>query len=182
MILLFFILLKKSNLSMFTINIYDKIELKLALENIKVIKGNNTIMKFPNDNYLLISCYEYDNNKSFDEQDYDDNIYNTTYINYKEDFSILIIDIHNFNIISKVKNNYPYIDIVYYTENIFIALDTKGIIHKIEFDKYQQILLLIDQINCNNNFGIYNLRSINLTKTKKNIILKLADKITNITI
>jgi len=170
-----------NNLSLFTINIYDKIELKTSLEDIKLIKGNNSIFKYPNDNYLLLSCYENDI-INFDDQEKDENIYNNLNFNYKEYFSIILVDMNNFNIISIIKNNYPFIDMAYYAENLVIALDIKGRIHKVELDKYQQNLFSIDKIHFHNSYGINNTKifSINLINNKKNLILQLSDKIINI--
>ena len=43
-----------------------------------------------------------------------------------------------------------------YSENYFIALDSKNILHKIEFDKYQQKLFFEDNINLNDNYPEFN--------------------------
>ena len=170
---------KKSNLSMFIINNYNKIELQKTQENIKIVKGNNSLIKFPYEDYLLLSCYEFDeNNEILNEVNNNDNIYN----NFKGDFAIAILDINNFNIFGKIKNNNSYIDIGYYFNNIIIALDKEGIIHKIEFDKYQQKLFYLDEIKLNNNFCLNNdiIKGINFSNNKKNLYLKLNNKIIKI--
>ena len=47
-----------NNLSLFKINNYNKIELKSILENVSVVKGNNSIIKLSNEDYILLSCSE----------------------------------------------------------------------------------------------------------------------------
>ena len=168
---------KKCNLSMFIINNYDKIEAQKTLENINIIKGNNSIIKYPYEDYILLSCYENDENKEILKEA---NIYNNNLFNiFRADFAIEIIDINSFNIIGKIKNRNPYIDINYYFDNIFIALDKEGVIHKIEFDKYQQNLYYLDEIKLNNNFGLDKdiIKSINITNNRKNLVLQLNNKI-----
>ena len=167
---------KNNNLTLFKINNYDKIQLKTNLENIRIIKGNNPMVKIPNEDYLLLSCYDYNDNEDIE---INNNEYNNIFINYKGEFSIIIIDLNNLNIIGNIKNNYPIIDMMYYYDNITVALDAHGEIHKIEFDKYQQKLFLIDKINFNNNirFDSDKILGFNLTKNRKNVILYLYNKI-----
>ena len=167
---------KNNNLTFFKINNYDKIQLKKSLENIRIIKGNNPMVKIPNEDYLILSCYDYNDNEDLD---INNNEYNNIFVNYKGEFSIIIIDLNNLNIIGNIKNNYPIVDMMYYYDNITIALDAYGEIHKIEFDKYQQKLFLIDKINFKNNirFDSDKILGFNLTKNRKNIILYLYNKI-----
>ena len=165
------------NLSLFKINTYDKIELKKSIENIKITKGNNSIIKIPNEEYLFLSCYENDDsNEIINEKDNYDSIYNNLYSDYRENFSIKILDINNLNIIGKIQHNFLFTHIKYYTGNIIIALDLKGIIHKIEFDKYQHNLFSLDEFNFNNNFK-YKIDGINISKNSKSLILLLNNKI-----
>ena len=168
---------KKNTLSFFNINNYEKIQLKTELKNIKIIKGNSSIIKFPNEDYLLLSCVEYDNNEEIEEDN--NNAYDDLYFNYKRDFSIMIIDTNSFNIIGRVKNKYPFIDMKYYLGNTFVALDMYGVIQKIEFDKYKQKLFLIDKINFNNDLrlDIDKITGFNLTGNRNSAILYLSNKI-----
>ena len=169
---------KKNTLSFFNINNYEKIQLKTELKNIKIIKGNTPIIKYPNEDYLLLSCVEYDNSEEIEEEN-NNNAYDDLYFNYKRDFSIMIIDTNNFNVIGRIKNNYPFIDMKYYLGNTFVALDMYGVIHKIEFDKYKQKLFLIDKINFNNDLRLDNnkITGFNLTGNRNSAILYLSNKI-----
>ena len=64
-----------------------------------------------------------------------------------------------------------------YSENYFIALDSKNILHKIEFDKYQQKLFFEDNINLNDNYPEFNsgLNNIIIWNREK-IIFEMKDK------
>ena len=169
-----FILSEKDNIKMFKINDYNKIELKFELDNIKLVKGNNSLIKLLDEDYILLSCYEYKNNILYDENEYN----NSKYF----DYSIKLIDINNFNIIGNFNNNHPFIDMSCYIDNIIIGLDSNGIIYKFELDKYQQNLFLLDKIYYKSNLRLYNdkINGINLDKNKKSIILNINDKIISI--
>ena len=115
----------------FIINKNDKIELISKLENIDFIQGNkykrynyNNIIYFPNEKYFIVSCNKY----------------------------LLLIDKNKFNIIQKFSHNYNLINLFNYSENYFIAIDSKNILYKIEFNKYLQKLFFEDNINLNNNY------------------------------
>ena len=172
---------KKSNLSLFKINNYEKIELEKNIQDIKIIKGKNTIIKFQDEDILLISCVECDNkNNYYYEEENNEDINNNFYC--KGEYFIKIIDINNFNIIGKYKNSYMCVDIKYYINNIIIALDSNGTIHKIEYDKYQKNLISLDEIKYNNDFILDNekIKGINIDKNRKSLILELNNKIVKI--
>jgi hypothetical protein len=65
----------------------------------------------------------------------------------------------------------------HFSENYFIALDSKNILHKIEFDKYQQKLFFEDNINLNDNYPEFNsgLNNIIIWNREK-IIFEMKDK------
>ena len=160
-----------NNLYLFKINNFNKIELKSILENIRIIKGSNSIAKLSNEDYILLSCC----------QNIDAKNGNHLITNYKGDFSIILVDINNLNIIEKFIQDSPIIYINNYFDNIFISIDINGVIQKIEFDKYQQNLISLDKINYKTSFklGDGKIYSINVSKNK-NIILQLNNEIINI--
>ena len=161
----------KDSIEMLKINDYNKIELKFELDNIKLVKGNNSLIKLLDEDYILLSCYEYKNNILYDENEYN----NSMYFNY----SIKLIDINNFNIIGNFNINHPFIDMRYYIDNIIIGLDSNGVIYKFELDKYQQNLFLLDKIYYKSNLRLPNdkINGINIAKNKKSVILNINDKI-----
>ena len=65
----------------------------------------------------------------------------------------------------------------HFSENYFIALDSKNILHKIEFDKYQQKLFFEDNINLNDNYPEFNngLNNI-IIRNREKIIFEMKDK------
>ena len=140
----------------FIINKNDKIELISKLENIYFIKGikdnnynYNNIINLVNEKYIFVSCIDH----------------------------ILLIDKNKFNIIQKFFHNYKLINLYHFSENYFIALDSKNILHKIEFDKYQQKLFFEDNINLNDNYPEFNsgLNNIIIWNREK-IIFEMKDK------
>jgi len=161
----------KDSIEMLKINDYNKIELKFELDNIKLVKGNNSLIKLLDEDYILLSCYEYKNNILYDENEYN----NSMYFNY----SIKLIDINNFNIIGNFNINHPFIDMRYYIDNIIIGLDSNGVIYKFELDKYQQNLFLLDKIYYKSNLRLPNdkINGINIAKNKKSVFLNINDKI-----
>ena len=46
---------------MLQINDYNKMQLKFELDNIKLVKGNNSVIKLLDEDYIFLSCYEYKN-------------------------------------------------------------------------------------------------------------------------
>jgi len=167
----------KNIIKMLKINDNYKIESKFELKDIKLVKGNNSLIKLLDEDYILLSCYEYKNNIIYDENECN----NLRYFNY----SIKLIDINNFNIIGNFNNDHPFIDMSYYIDNIIISLDSNGIIYKFEFDKYQQKLFLLDKIYYKTNLSLLSLynnkiNSINIDKNKKSVILNINDKIIRI--
>ena len=167
-----FILSEKDNIKMFKINDHNKIEFKFELNNIKLVKGNNSIIKLLDEDYILLSCYEYKNNILYDENKYNNSGYFFKY-------SIKLIDINNFNIIENFNNNHPFIDMSLYIDNLIIVLDSNGIIYKFELDKYQKKLCLLDKIYYKSNLRLHNnkINGINLDKNKRSVILNNNDKI-----
>ena len=167
-----FILYEKDKIKMFKINDNNKIEFKFKLDNIKLVKGNKSIIKLLDEDYILLSCYEYKNKNLYDENDYNNSGYFFKY-------SIKLINIKNFNIIENFNNNHPFIDMSYYIENIIIGLDSNGIIYKFELDKYQKKLFLLDKIYYKSNLRLYNnkINGINIDKNKQSVILNNNDKI-----
>ena len=166
----------KNIIKMLKINDNYKIESKFELKDIKLVKGNNSLIKLLDEDYILLSCYEYKNNIIYDENECN----NLRYFNY----SIKLIDINNFNIIGNFNNDHPFIDMSYYIDNIIISLDSNGIIYKFEFDKYQQKLFLLDKIYYKTNLSLLSLynnkiNSINIDY-KKSVILNINDKIIRI--
>lgn len=157
---------------MFKINDNNKIEFKFKLDNIKLVKGNKSIIKLLDEDYILLSCYEYKNKNLYDENEYNNSGYFFKY-------SIKLINIKNFNIIENFNNNHPFIDMSYYIENIIIGLDSNGIIYKFELDKYQKKLFLLDKIYYKSNLRLYNnkINGINIDKNKQSVILNNNDKI-----
>ena len=150
---------------MFKINNNNKIKFKFKLDNIKLVKGNNSIIKLLDKDYILLSCYEYKNNILYNENEYNSG--------YFFNYSIKLIDINNFKIIENFNSNHQFIDMSYYIDNIIIVLDSNGIIYKFELDKYQQKLFLLDKIYYKSN----KISSININKNKQSVILNNNDKI-----
>ena len=149
--------IKENCLYKFIINKNDKIELISKLENIyfiKEIKDNNynynKLIILANEKFIFVSCIDY----------------------------ILLIDKNKFNIIQKFSHNYKLINLFNYSENYFIALDSKNILHKIEFDKYQQKLFFEDNINLNEKYPEFNngLNNIIIYRNREKIILEMKDK------
>ena len=173
---------KICNLSIFEINDYEKIEFKKTLQDLKIIKGKNTIIKFPDEDYLILSCVEYDAQNYFCEKDSYIDINNKNTYYYEGEYSIKIFNINNFTVVGKYKNSYAFIDIKYYMDNIIIALDTYGIIRKLEYDKYQRNLISLDTIKYNNDFILEaeKINSIYISKNRKSLILELNNKIMKI--
>ena len=160
-----FILSEKDKIKMFKINNNNKIKFKFKLDNIKLVKGNNSIIKLLDKDYILLSCYEYKNNILYNENEYNSG--------YFFNYSIKLIDINNFKIIENFNSNHQFIDMSYYIDNIIIVLDSNGIIYKFELDKYQQKLFLLDKIYYKSN----KISSININKNKQSVILNNNDKI-----
>mgnify|MGYP003571305367 CR=1 FL=1 len=150
---------------MFKINNNNKIKFKFKLDNIKLVKGNNSIIQLLDKDYILLSCYEYKNNILYNENEYNSG--------YFFNYSIKLIDINNFKIIENFNSNHQFIDMSYYIDNIIIVLDSNGIIYKFELDKYQQKLFLLDKIYYKSN----KISSININKNKQSVILNNNDKI-----
>ena len=69
------------------------------------------------------------------------------------------------------------INLYNYSENYFIALDSKNFLHIIEFDKYQQKLFFEDNINLNDNYPEFNngLNNI-IIRNREKIIFEMKDK------
>ena len=148
---------KENCLYKLIINKNDKIELISKLENIDFIQGNkyksynyNNIINFPNEKYFIVSCNKY----------------------------LLLIDKNKFNIIQKFSHNYKFINLFNYSENYFIAIDSKNILYKIEFNKYLQKLFFEDNINLNNNYLESNndVNNIIICENIEKIILEMKDK------
>ena len=143
---------KENCLYKFIINKNEKIELEAKLENINFFRGNkvySNIIYLPNENYFFVFCNE----------------------------NILLIDKNEFNIMKKFSHNYKFININF-SENYFIALDSKNILHKIEYDKYQQQLFFEDNINLNNNNPEIkgDINYIIISENREKIILQMKDK------
>ena len=148
---------KENCLYKLIINKIDKIELISKLENIDFIQGNkykrynyNNIIYFPNEKYFIVSCNKY----------------------------LLLIDKNKFNIIQKFSHNYNLINLFNYSENYFIAIDSKNILYKIEFNKYLQKLFFEGNINLNNNNPESNngVNNIIICENIEKIILEMKDK------
>ena len=145
---------KEKCLYKFIINKKEKIQLVTKLENINYIIGNkdsnNIIINLPNENYFFVFCDE----------------------------NILLIDKNKFNIIQRFSHDNKFINIYNYSDKYFIALDSKNILHKIEFDKYQQKLFFEDNINLNTNYPDFNsdINNIIICDNRESIILQIKDK------
>ena len=143
---------KKENLlCKFIINKYDELELKSKLENIFFSQGKNYFLDILNDNFFIVACYE------------------------KNDYNLLLIDKKEFIILKKFIQNYPLINLYYFSNNNFISLDSNNHIYKLEFDKEHLNLFFDDEIKLNNKYILSeknnNIDDIVVLKNKNAIVL-----------
>ena len=143
---------KKENLlCKFIINKYDELELKSKLENIFFSLGKNYFLDILNDNFFIVACYE------------------------KNDYNLLLIDKKEFIILKKFIQNYPLINLYYFSNNNFISLDSNNHIYKLEFDKEHLNLFFDDEIKLNNKYILSeknnNIDDIVVLKNKNAIVL-----------
>ena len=144
---------KNNCLYKFIINQNEEIELDTKLDDIYLDKGdisNKNIINIPLENYFIVSCIK----------------------------NILLIDKNTLSIIQKFSHNYQFIDIYFYSYNYFIALDSNNQIYKIEYDKYQQKLIIEDKADLNKCYQISenNIDNIFFYKNNENIILQMKDR------
>ena len=136
----------------FIINNQEKVELVRKLENIEFKKTNiyNNIIILPDENYFFV-------------------LYNDC---------ILLIDVDTFNIIQSFSLNYHLINLFNYSENYILALDSRNVLYKIEFDKNQKKLFFEDNVNLINNYPNFAnaINNIIIYGNRDKIILHMKDK------
>ena len=157
-------LVKSKKIIKYSIKRNNEIKFISKLENISVIKGNNSLLNLSSNKNILLIAYK----------------------NSIKDFGIIIVDNNKFEIISKIQSIIPFCYINYLENENIITIDKKGIIQKWKYVEADKKLYECDKINeplnnYNNNLSkIKKLKSFISINNYKSFIFQYKNGITYI--